>query len=136
MDPEIIIMDEPTTALDIETRRMLWKFLLRLNKEEKLTIFFSSHYIEEAEVASNLSVLKAGQIIFNGTYQDLISYYNKKQLKINFTDKTIEKEISSVKKALFYLEELDWKKINTFSLSNSSLEDIFIKLIHNENTNL
>lgn len=134
--PEIIIMDEPTTALDIETRKKLWDFLLKLNKEKKLTIFFSSHYIEEAEVATNLCVLKSGKIIFNGTYQDLISNYSKKQLKINLKDITINKEISSVEKALFYLKQLDYKKIDTFSLANSNLEEIFLKLVYNENTNL
>ena len=83
MDPEIIIMDEPTTALDIETRKKLWEFLLKLNKEKRVTVFFSSHYIEEADIATNLSILKSGKIIFNGTYQDLISRYSKKKLKIN-----------------------------------------------------
>ena len=78
MDPEIIIMDEPTTALDIETRKKLWDFLLKLNKEKNLTIFFSSHYIEEAEVATNLCILKSGKIIFNGTYQELITNYSKR----------------------------------------------------------
>lgn len=136
MDPEIIIMDEPTTALDIETRKKLWSFLLKLNNEKKVTIFFSSHYIEEAEVATNLCILKSGKIIFNGTYQELIACYSNKQLKVNLTDLTIKKEISSVKKALLYLEELDWQKINTFSLDNSNLEEIFLKLVHNENTNL
>lgn len=136
MEPEIIIMDEPTTALDIETRKKLWNFLLKLNKEKNITIFFSSHYIEEAEIATNLCILKSGKIIFNGTYQDLITRYSKKQLKISFKDKKIDKEISSVKKAILYLQELDSKKINTFSLVNSTLEEIFLKLVYNENTNL
>lgn len=136
MDPEIIIMDEPTTALDIETRKKVWDFLLRLNKEKNVTIFFSSHYIEEADVATNLCILKSGKIIFNGTYQDLISYYSKKHLQINLKNMTIKKEISSVRKALFYLKQLDFDKIDTFSLSNSNLEDIFLKLVYNENINL
>jgi len=136
MDPEIIIMDEPTTALDIETRRKLWDFLLRLNKEKNVTIFFSSHYIEEAEVATNLCILKAGKIIFNGTYEYLISCYSKKHLRINLKDITIKKEISSVKGALSYLNKLDYKKIDTFSLANSNLEEIFLKLVYNENTSL
>ena len=136
VDPEIIIMDEPTTALDIETRRKLWEFLLKLNKEKNVTIFFSSHYIEEADVATNLCILKAGKIIFNGTYEYLISCYSKKHLKINLKDITIKKEISSVKGALSYLRQLDYKKIDTFSLANSNLEEIFFKLVYNENTSL
>lgn len=134
MEPEIIIMDEPTASLDIEIRKKLWNFLLKLNKEKNITIFFSSHYIEEAEIATNLCILKSGKIIFNGTYSDLISTYSKKELYINLKDKEIKKEISSVKNALIYLEELDYSKINTFSLSNSNLEDIFLRLVFNENT--
>ena len=83
MEPEIIIMDEPTASLDIEIRKKLWNFLLKLNKEKNITIFFSSHYIEEAEIATNLCILKSGKIIFNGTYSDLISTYSKKELYVN-----------------------------------------------------
>lgn len=135
MNPQIIIMDEPTTALDIETRKKLWNFLLKLNKTNHLTIFFSSHYIEEAKIASNLCILKAGKIVFNGKYNDLISRYSNKQLQINFKNKVIKKEISSVKNALEYLQMQDYKQINTFSLSNSNLEEIFLNLINHENTN-
>lgn len=135
MEPELLIMDEATTALDIETRKKLWNFLLNLNKENKLTIFFSSHYIEEAENATNLCVLKNGNIIFNGSYNDLIRKYSNKQLQINFNNDILKKEVNSIEKALQYLNQLDFKKIDTFSLHNSNLEEIFLKLVYNENTN-
>lgn len=135
MEPELLIMDEATTALDIETRKKLWNFLLNLNKEKKLTIFFSSHYIEEAENATNLCILKNGNIIFNGSYSDLIRKYSNKQLQINFNNDILKKEVNSIEKALQYLNQLDFKKIDTFSLHNSNLEEIFLKLVYNENTN-
>lgn len=135
MEPELLIMDEATTALDIKTRKKLWNFLLNLNKEKKLTIFFSSHYIEEAENATNLCILKNGNIIFNGSYNDLIRKYSNKQLQINFNNDILKKEVSSIEKALQYLNQLDFKKIDTFSLHNSNLEEIFFKLVYNENTN-
>lgn len=136
MNPSIIIMDEPTTAIDIETRRKLWNFLLKLNKERGVTIFFSSHYIEEANIASNICILNSGKIIFSGTYQQLISNYSRKELKINFKDEIIKREISSVKSALCYLEQLDDTKIDTFSLQNSNLEDIFLRLVYHDNASL
>lgn len=136
MNPSIIIMDEATTALDIETRRKVWDFLLKLNREKGVTIFFSSHYIEEADIATNICILKSGKIIFSGTYQELISNYSRKQLKINFRNEVIKKEISSVSSALIYLEQLDAKKIDTFSLQNSNLEDIFLKMVYHDNTNI
>lgn len=84
-------------AIDIETRRKVWEFLLKLNREKGVTIFFSSHYIEEADIATNICILKSGKIIFSGTYQQLISNYSRKQLKINFKDEVIKREISSVR---------------------------------------
>ena len=135
MNPELLVMDEATNALDLETRKKLWNFLLNLNKEKKLTIFFSSHYIEEAENATNLCILKNGYIIFNGSYKDLIRKYSNKQLQINFNNNILKKEVVSIKKALEYLNQLDFKKIDTFSLHNSNLEEIFLKLVYNENTN-
>ena len=136
MNPSIVIMDEATTAIDIETRRKVWDFLLKLNREKGVTIFFSSHYIEEADIATNICILKSGKIIFSETYQQLISNYSRKQLKINFKDEVIKREISSVKGALSYLEQLDDTKIDTFSLQNSNLEDIFLRLVYHDNVNL
>ena len=136
MNPSIVIMDEATTAIDIETRRKVWEFLLKLNREKGVTIFFSSHYIEEADIATNICILKSGKIIFSETYQQLISNYSRKQLKINFKDEVIKREISSVKGALSYLEQLDDTKIDTFSLQNSNLEDIFLRLVYHDNVSL
>lgn len=136
MNPSIVIMDEATTSIDIETRRKVWEFLLKLNREKGVTIFFSSHYIEEADIATNICILKSGKIIFSGTYQQLISNYSRKQLKINFKDEVIKREISSVRGAICYLEQLDDAKIDTFSLQNSNLEDIFLRLVYHDNVNL
>lgn len=109
--------------------------VLKLNRERKVTIFFSSHYIEEAEVATDLCILKSGKIIFSGTYRELVSKYSRKHLKVNLGNQVINKEISSVYNALLYLKTLDNQKVDTFSLQNSNLEDIFLRLIH-ESVNL
>lgn len=133
-NPEIIIMDEPTTALDIEARKKVWDYLLKLNKEKNLTIFYSSHYIDEASLATNLCILNKGKIVFNGTYKDLITKYSNKHLEINMQNNTLKKEINSVSSAISYLNKLDFNKINTFSLKNSNLEEIFLNLVQNENS--
>lgn len=133
-NPEIIIMDEPTTALDIEARKKVWDYLLKLNKEKNLTIFYSSHYIDEASLATNLCILNKGKIVFNGTYKDLITGYSNKHLEIDLDNNTLKKEINSVSTAISYLNKLDFNKINTFSLKNSNLEEIFLKLVQNENS--
>ena len=114
MNPKILIMDEATTALDIETRKKLWDFLLEQNKLKNLTIFFSSHYIEEAKVATNLCILKSGVILFHGTYRSLIQKYGKKYLQVQLKDQLLKKEVTSIKQSLLFLEKLDDKKIDTF----------------------
>jgi len=136
IDPEIIIMDEPTTALDIETRKRLWDFLKKLNKEKNLNIFLTTHYIEEAQNASNLAILNNGKIVFKGTYQKLINNFSKLNLIVNYNGLILKKQTSSVQNALAYLNSLDYQKINTFSLKNSNLEEIFIKLVNNAYINI
>ncbi len=136
INPKIIIMDEPTTALDIETRKKVWNVLLKLNRERKLTIFFSSHYIEEANLANYLCILKSGSIIFHGTYDQLMSKYNNKILNVEFTDSLKKIEVDTMSEALTYLNKQNINQIKTFSVSNNSLEEIFLKVIKHENINL
>ena len=70
------------------------------------------------------------------TKEQIIEDLKKKYSNVNLNDIIIKKEISSVKNALFYLRQLDFKKIDTFSLTNSNLEEIFLRLVYNENINL
>ena len=60
--PELLFLDEPTTGLDIQTRRMIWELLHLLKKEEGLTIFLTTHYLEEAENAEVAYVINQGKI--------------------------------------------------------------------------
>ncbi|MBE9886374.1 ABC transporter ATP-binding protein [Enterococcus durans] len=72
-DPEIIFLDELTTGLDTEARRNVWQTLLRL-KETNLTIFLTTHYMEEAELlCDRICLIKAGQIIVEGTVKQLLT---------------------------------------------------------------
>lgn len=72
-DPEIIFLDELTTGLDTEARRSVWQTLLRL-KETNLTIFLTTHYMEEAELlCDRICLIKAGQIIVEGTVKQLLT---------------------------------------------------------------
>jgi len=75
--PKIIFLDEPTLGLDPQTRNHMWTYLKKLNKEEGTTIFFTTHYMEEAEKnAQRISVIDHGKIIASGTPNEL-----KKQTK-------------------------------------------------------
>ena len=87
--PELLFLDEPTTGLDIQTRRMIWDLLHKLKREQNLTIFLTTHYLEEAENAEVAYVIDQGKILAQGTAFDLIKEYAKSQLIIKVTDPSI-----------------------------------------------
>ena len=73
--PKILILDEPTTGLDPQTRRMLWDVVGDLRKREKLTVFLTTHYMEEAAEADHVVILDSGRIVAEGTPLELKNRY-------------------------------------------------------------
>ena len=73
--PKLLILDEPTTGLDPQTRRLLWQTITRLRREEGVTVFLTTHYMEEAAEADYVVVLDAGRIAAEGTPLDLKNRY-------------------------------------------------------------
>lgn len=70
--PRILFLDEPTLGLDLQTRKHIWDYVINLNKTEGMTIFFTTHYIEEAEkVAARAAIIDHGRIISIGTPAEL-----------------------------------------------------------------
>lgn len=62
--PHILFLDEPTLGLDTQTRNLLWDYVEKMNREEDMTVFFTTHYIEEAEmVASRIAIIDHGRLI-------------------------------------------------------------------------
>lgn len=80
--PEILFLDEPTTGLDPATRKSVWKSVEQLRKEMQMTVFLTTHYMEEAAKASNIAILDAGQIKEQGTPFMLKENYAKDKLKL------------------------------------------------------
>ena len=63
-EPKILFLDEPTLGLDIQTRSVIWKYLKNLNKEKKLTIFITTHYLEEADyLCDRIGIIDKGKIM-------------------------------------------------------------------------
>lgn len=70
--PKILFLDEPTIGLDPQTRNHLWNYVTELNKKEGITVFLTTHYMEEADrVASRIAVIDHGKIIALGSSEDL-----------------------------------------------------------------
>lgn len=70
--PTILFLDEPTIGLDPQTRNHMWSYLQNLNKSEGITIFFTTHYMEEAErTANRVAIIDHGKLITQGTSEEL-----------------------------------------------------------------
>ncbi len=73
--PAILILDEPTTGLDPQTRQLLWQVIHRLRREQQLTVFLTTHYMEEAADADYVVILDAGRVVAEGTPLSLKNAY-------------------------------------------------------------
>jgi ABC-2 type transport system ATP-binding protein len=70
--PKILFLDEPTIGLDPQTRDHIWNYMKKLNQEEGITVFLTTHYMEEAEkVSSRIAIIDRGKIVAQGTSEEL-----------------------------------------------------------------
>ena len=78
--PRLLIMDEPTTGLDPYARRCVWEVIKQLKEERKLTIFLTTHYMEEAACADEIVIMDSGEIKACGTPEQLRLQYSSDRL--------------------------------------------------------
>ncbi|HEY7154399.1 MAG TPA: ATP-binding cassette domain-containing protein, partial [Gemmataceae bacterium] len=91
--PELLFLDEPTTGLDPQNRAGLWKHLERLNKDEGLTIFLTTHYMEEADrLCDRLAIIDHGRIIAEGSPAGLKAQLGGDVITLTFKDEESVKE--------------------------------------------
>jgi ABC-2 type transport system ATP-binding protein len=78
--PKILILDEPTAGLDIETRHQIWVFLTKLNKEHNITIILTTHYLEEAEhLCNTIAIMSDGKIIKQDSKENILNFHSKQK---------------------------------------------------------
>lgn len=83
--PKILFLDEPTLGLDPQTRNHIWSYIKKLNVEEKMTVFFTTHYMQEAEdYAERVAIIDKGQIVAVGTPSSLKKQTKTKSLEQAF----------------------------------------------------
>ncbi|MGC8658759.1 MAG: ABC transporter ATP-binding protein [Desulfomonilaceae bacterium] len=71
-EPKVVFLDEPTLGLDPQTRNHIWNYIRALNSEKNITVFFTTHYMEEADrVANEIAIMDQGKIIAQGAPSDL-----------------------------------------------------------------
>lgn len=142
--PEILFLDEPTTGLDPQTRKSVWDTIKNLQKENGMTIFLTTHYMEEAEEADYCIIIDKGKIAAKGTPYELKEVYAKDKLLLKGKDFSLLKNALK-KDSLFYTEKAELFSIpieNTmdalpilncyqellcnFTVVQGSMDDVFI----------
>lgn len=85
--PKILFLDEPTTGLDPQSRQNVWQMITKLQKENNMTVFLTTHYMEEVTDADYVIVIDSGKIVAKGTPATLKEKYAKNYLHITPKDK-------------------------------------------------
>lgn len=143
--PDILFLDEPTTGLDLQTRIVIWNLLQKLQKEQGLTIFLTTHYLEEAENADQMYILENGQVLANGSAYDIKDKYAPSKLVITIKEKqrlvttypvierNKETEIDGLDPhEVITLLHDNQSKIKSFEYRQGSIDDAFIKIAGKE----
>lgn len=99
-DPKILILDEPTTGLDPQTRSVLWKVIDDLRKENGMTVFLTTHYMEEAADADYVIILDSGKIAAEGSPLELKNRFTGDYITIYGADETEIKKLDVEYEAL------------------------------------
>ena len=141
--PKILILDEPTTGLDPQTRKKIWELIDQLRHERKMTVFLTTHYMEEADKADRVVVIDHGKIVANDTPHNLKSKYTSDYIKIYipqndefekiFGDKTAyygdyyRINIKSSDEAVKIIDE-NKKFFNDFEILKGDMDDVFLNI--------
>ena len=93
--PKILVLDEPTTGLDPQTRKTLWQVISNLRKNENMTVFLTTHYMEEAAEADYVVIIDSGQIAAKGTPLELKNTYTGDFITIYNVDEDTVKSLGT-----------------------------------------
>jgi multidrug/hemolysin transport system ATP-binding protein len=136
--PEILFLDEPTTGLDPATRKDVWQIIETLRKEENMTVFLTTHYMEEAAEADQIIILDHGKIVASGTPFQLKERYAKDKLRLyastplplsgTATPYGMELTINSTLDALPILDSLK-HQIHGFEVIQGNMDDVFLNAV-------
>ena len=136
--PEILFLDEPTTGLDPATRKDVWQIIETLRKEENMTVFLTTHYMEEAAAADQIIILDHGNIVAAGTPFQLKERYAKDKLRL-YADSLLplsgtptpygmELTVDSTLDALPILNTVQ-NQIRGFEVIQGNMDDVFLNAV-------
>lgn len=145
-EPSILVLDEPTTGLDPESRRQLWDTITQLQSETGLTVFLTTHYIEEADRSDYAVILNSGQIIASGTPDALRTEHSADRLLLSASDPAAlrtalerDGQMYQVHRDLFVIDLSSTLSaipitaryeplLTSIEVKKSSLEDVFLRV--------
>ena len=133
--PKVLFLDEPTTGLDPQTRAHIWEYILKLQKERNITIFLTTHYMEEAEICNKIARIDGGKIVAHDTPYALKKEFTKDKAYINAKNEAeletlLEKhKLEFVKKKGYYKVDAEniHQLLQVLSLQKDNITDIEIK---------
>lgn len=144
--PKILFLDEPTTGLDPKTRASIWNTIGEMQKQLEMTVFLTTHYMEEAANADTITIINHGKIIAEGTpnslkemyTDDLLKIYNpvdnvvqyleEKNIPYSLDKNNISVNIKTAESAIMILADLK-ASITSFEMIHGNMDDVFLKVI-------
>lgn len=148
--PKVLFLDEPTTGLDPQTRAKIWDYIYKLQKQKNITIFLTTHYMDEAEFCDKVVIMDHGKIVACDTPYNLKNQYTSRVTKLKVDDEmalTKHLEANSIKYKLsehmftIYSNELNMvfnlitkfkDSIKEFQTNNGTLNDVFLSITGKE----
>ncbi len=124
-EPKVLFLDEPTTGLDPQTRANIWDYLLKLQREKNVTIFLTTHYMDEAEICNRVAVMDSGKIIAFDEPNVLKNKYTKDVVHIT-TMKENSLEALLAKHEMIYTKN---KELGSFTIKVNELSRL-LKILH------
>jgi ABC-2 type transport system ATP-binding protein len=146
--PKLLFLDEPTVGLDPESRRNLWQYLQNVRKTEGVTVFLTTHYLDEVEGADHVCIINKGKIAADGTPTEIKKNISQEYVLMQSEDlKTLEEEVKNLghkysveNNVVKVFTEKDYEsqkliaglktKLTHLDIHKASLEDAYIEIIH------
>lgn len=129
--PKILFLDEPTTGLDPATRIDVWNIIEQLQREERMTVFLTTHYMEEAAKADDIIIIDRGRIITSGTPFELKEQYASDKLKLYRKGEVETITLKSTMEAIPILQKYAGE-LEGFEVIQGNMDDVFVNVVGKE----
>jgi len=126
-DPVILFLDEPTTGLDPASRALVWRTIHELRERTGLTVFLTTHYMEETEEADRVCIIDHGRVIADGTPAELRAKHSSSVLTLTTAAGVEERTVADAAEAKRILWELG-DAVTDFEFRHGRMDDVFLAL--------